>query len=76
MTVTAKTQSSSATSDYPALIRESLSYDTTGINALDYPYPNEHASLKNPVSPTTHMLYLPRSQSGFTFFNSKIIQLV
>ena len=76
MTVTAKTQSSSATSDYTALIHESLSYDTIGINALDYPCPNEHASLKNPVSPTTHMLYLPRSQSGFTLVEIVVVVVI
>ncbi|MGR3899324.1 prepilin-type N-terminal cleavage/methylation domain-containing protein [Psychrobacter sp. 1176_08] len=76
MTVTAKTQSSSATSDYTALIHESLSYDTTGINALDYPHLNEHASLKNLVSPTTHMLYLPRSQSGFTLVEIVVVVVI
>lgn len=76
MTVTAKTQSSSSTSDYTALIHESLSYDTIGISALDYPYPNEHASLKNPVSPTTHMLYLPRSQSGFTLVEIVVVVVI
>ena len=76
MTVTAKIQSSSATSDYTALIHKSLSYDTTGINALDCPCPNEHASLKNPVSPTTHMLYLPRSQSGFTLVEIVVVVVI
>ena len=76
MTVTAKTQSSSATSDYTALIHKSLSYDTTGINPLDCPYSDKHSLQKNPVSPTTHMLYLPRSQSGFTLVEIVVVVVI
>ena len=76
MTVTAKTQSSSATSDYTALIHKSLSYDTTVINPLDCPYSDKHSLQKNPVSPTTHMLYLPRSQSGFTLVEIVVVVVI
>ncbi|MGP4972306.1 prepilin-type N-terminal cleavage/methylation domain-containing protein [Psychrobacter alimentarius] len=76
MTVTAKIQSSSATSDYTALIHKSLSYDTTVINPLDCPYSDKHSLQKNPVSPTTHMLYLPRSQSGFTLVEIVVVVVI
>lgn len=76
MTVTAKIQSSSATSDYTALIHKSLSYDTTFINPLDCPYSDKHSLQKNPVSPTTHMLYLPRSQSGFTLVEIVVVVVI
>ena len=76
MTVTAKIQSSSATSDYTALIHKSLSYDTTVINPLDCPYSDKHSLQRNPVSPTTHMLYLPRSQSGFTLVEIVVVVVI
>lgn len=76
MTVTAKTQSSSATSDYTALIHKSLSYDTTGINPLDCPYSDKHSLQKNPYAPASRLLYLPRSQSGFTLVEIVVVVVI
>ncbi|MBO6225719.1 MAG: prepilin-type N-terminal cleavage/methylation domain-containing protein [Psychrobacter sp.] len=76
MTVTAKTQSSSATSDYTALIHKSLSYDTTGINPLDCPYSGKHSLQKNPYAPASRLLYLPGSQSGFTLVEIVVVVVI
>lgn len=76
MTVTAKTQSSSATSDYTALIHKSLSYDTTGINPLDCPYSDKHSLQKNPYAPASRLLYLPGSQSGFTLVEIVVVVVI
>lgn len=76
MTVTAKIQSSSATSDYTALIHKSLSYDTTGINPLDCPYSDKHSLQKNPYAPASRLLYLPRSQSGFTLVEIVVVVVI
>ncbi|AMT96583.1 MULTISPECIES: prepilin-type N-terminal cleavage/methylation domain-containing protein [Psychrobacter] len=76
MTVTAKIQSSSATSDYTALIHKSLSYDTTVINPLDCPYSDKHSLQKNPYAPASRLLYLPRSQSGFTLVEIVVVVVI
>ncbi|MGP5210033.1 prepilin-type N-terminal cleavage/methylation domain-containing protein [Psychrobacter alimentarius] len=76
MPVTAKIQSSSVTSGYTALIYENLSRDKTSINPLDCPYSDKYSLQKNPYAPASRLLYLPRSQSGFTLVEIVVVVVI
>lgn len=76
MPVTAKTQSSSATSCHVSLIYKNLSYDKTNIDSLYLPCTSEDRLLKHPYISATHLPPISRSQAGFTLVEIVVVVVI